>query len=142
MSLDPTVATQKWVSRMQAASAEITAGVNAVTEAPGLAAARASNAWLARITASVDKWKRNVAAVTLEQWKTAMIERGIPAISTGVTAKSQNYQNFAVKCYPYIATGVAHVKGMPKGTIAQSVARAQYFIEYMSKYTGGGGRTA
>jgi hypothetical protein len=142
MALDPTAATAKWVSRMQAAAPEITAGVNAVSEAPGVAAAKQAHAWLTRITASVDKWKRNVSAVTLEQWKTAMIDRGIPAINAGVNAKSGNYQAYAVKAYPYIQTGVNHVKGMPKGTLAQSQARAAYFIEYMSKYALGGGRTA
>lgn len=142
MALDPTQATNKWVSRMQAASAEITAGVQAVTEAPGIAAAKAANVWITRIQASKAKWERNVAAVTLEQWKTAMIERGIPAINAGVTAKSGNYLAYAQKAYPYIATGVNHVKNMPKGTIAQSIARASYFIEYMSKYTLGGGRAA
>lgn len=142
MALNPTQATQKWSSRMQAASAEITAGVNAVTEAPGLAAARQATAWLAKLTASVDKWKRNVSAVSLEAWKTAMIERGIPAITTGVTAKAGNYEAFANKFYPYLQTGVNHVKSMPRGTIAQSQARAAYMIEYNHKYTGGGGRTA
>lgn len=142
MALDPTLATQKWVNRMQAASAEITAGVNAVSVAPGVSAAKQANAWITRIQASKAKWERNVAAVTLEQWKSAMIERGIPAINAGVTAKSGNYLNFANKAYPYIATGVAHVKSMPKGTLAQSQARANYFMEYMSKYTGGGGRVA
>lgn len=127
---------------MQAAAPEITAGVQAVTEAPGAAAAKQANAWLARLQASKDKWARNVAAVTLEQWKAAMIDRGIPAINAGVVAKSSNYQNFAVKAYPYIQTGVNHVKTMPKGTLAQAQARANYFMEYMSKYTGGGGRVA
>lgn len=141
MALNPTSATTKWSQRMQAAGPQITEGVNAVTESPGIAAARQATVWLAKLTASVDKWKRNVGAMTLDQWRTAMIERGIPAIATGVAAKSGNYQAFAEKFYPYLATGVAHVKTMPKGTIAQSQARAAYMIDYNHKYTGGGGRT-
>ncbi len=83
-----------------------------------------------------------MAAVTLEAWKSAMIDRGLPAINAGVTAKAGNYTAYANKAYPYINSGLAHVKAMPKGTIAQSQARASWWIDYMHKYTGGGGRAA
>ena len=126
---------------MQASGQQITEGVNAVTQSPGVAAAAKANVWIAKLQASVDKWKRNVGALTLQEWQTAMIERGIPAIATGVQAKASNYQAFAAKFYPYLQTGVNHVKTMAKGTVADGIARATYMITYNSKYTGGNGRT-
>ena len=141
MSLDPTSATTKWQQRMQAAAQQITEGVNAVTTSPGVLAAAQANVWITKLQASVDKWKRNVGALTLQEWQTAMINRGIPNIATGVQAKSGNYQAFATKFYPYLQTGVNHVKTMPKGTLADGIARATYMITYNNKYTGGGGRT-
>jgi hypothetical protein len=126
---------------MQAAGQQITEGVNAVTVSPGVKAAAQANAWIAKLQASVEKWKRNVGAMTLADWQNAMINRGIPAISAGVQAKSGNYQAFAAKFYPYLQTGVTHVKTMPKGTLADGIARATYMITYNSKYTGGNGRT-
>lgn len=141
MALDPTAATAKWVSRMQAAGPQITEGVNAVTTAPGVAAAKQVNTWLAKIQASAQKWAKNVAAVSLSDWQTAMTQRGIPAISTGVTAKQGNYQAFAAKFFPYLAAGAATINAMPTDSLSASIAKASAQITYNSKYTGGNGRS-
>lgn len=140
MALDPTAATSKWVSRMQAASQQITEGVNAVTEAPGAKAAKQVSVWLAKLQASQQKWARNVSAVTLSEWQTAMINRGIPAINAGVTAKQDNYAKFAAKFYPYLTAGKAKINAMPKTTLAEGIAKAVAQIQYNAAYTGGNGR--
>jgi glutamate-1-semialdehyde aminotransferase len=142
MALDPTSATAKWVSRMQAAGPQITEGVNAVTTAPGVAAAKQSAKWMAKLQASQQKWQKNVAAVSLSDWQTAMTSRGIPAISTGVTAKQGNYQAFAAKFFPYLAAGKASIDAMDTSTLAASTAKAVAQIQYNAKYTGGNGRSA
>jgi hypothetical protein len=140
VALDVTQGTDKWVSRMQASGTQIQNGVNAVTQAPGLRAAQQVNVWLAKIQASAQKWAKNVAAVSLADWQNAMITRGIPNINAGVTAKQQNYANFAAKFYPYLATGVAKVKAMPKATLQDGINRAVAMIQYNAAYTGGNGR--
>jgi hypothetical protein len=141
MALDPTSATAKWVARMQAAGPQITEGVNAVTTAPGLLAAKQAAKWLAKLQQSQAKWAKNVAAVSLSDWQTAMTSRGIPNISTGVTAKQGNYQAFAAKFYPYLAAGKAAIDAMPTDTLAASIAKAVAQINYNAKYTGGNGRS-
>lgn len=141
MTLDPTTATAKWVANMQAAGPTITAGVNAVTTAPGVSAAKQSAKWLAKLQASQAKWTKNVAAVTLSDWQAAMTSRGIPAISTGVTAKQGNYAAFAAKFYPYLAAGKATIDAMPTDSLSASVAKAVAQINYNAKYTGGNGRS-
>ena len=110
--------------------------------APGVSAAKQSATWIAKLQASVPKWTKNVAAVSLSDWQNAMISRGIPNIASGVQAKQGNYQAFASKFYPYLATGVAQVKAMPKTSLQDGVNRAVAMINYNAKYTGGGGRTA
>lgn len=134
MSLDPTAATNKWVQRMQASTQQITEGVNAVQQAPGVAAAKQVNTWLAKVTASAPKWAKNVAAVSLQDWQQAMIQRGIPNISAGVSAKQGKYAAFAASFYPYLATGVAQVKAMPNATLADGINRAVAMINYNAKY--------
>jgi hypothetical protein len=142
MALDPTAATAKWAARMQAAGQQITEGVNAVTVAPGVSAAKQAQTWIAKLQQSVPKWTKNVAAVSLSEWQQAMINRGIPNISSGVTAKQGNYAAFAAKFYPYLATGQQQVKAMPKMSLQDGINRAVAMITYNSKYTGGGGRAA
>jgi hypothetical protein len=141
MALDPTAATAKWVSRMQAAGQQITEGVNAVTVAPGVSAAKQSAKWLARIQASQGKWAKNVAAVSLSDWQTAMTQRGIPNISTGVQAKQGNYAAFAAKFYPYLAAGQAKINAMDTSTLAAATQKAVAQIQYNAAYTGGNGRS-
>jgi hypothetical protein len=141
VALDPTSATAKWVSRMQAAGPQITEGVQAVTTAPGMLAAKQSAKWLAKLQASQAKWAKNVAAVSLSDWQTAMTSRGIPNISTGVTAKQGNYAAFAAKFYPYLAAGKAQIDAMPTDSLSASIAKAVAQITYNSKYTGGNGRS-
>lgn len=134
-NLDPTSSTAKWVARMQAAGTQIKEGVNAVTTAPGVAAAAKKATWLARVTASADKWATNVRAVTLTEWRTKMLTVGIQRISSGVTAKQANYQKFAEKFYPYLAAGKAQIDAMPTGTVQQGIAKATAQILYNNKFS-------
>lgn len=135
-NLDPNAATAKWVQRMQASSQQITEGVNAVTVAPGVAAAKQVNTWLARVQASAQKWAKNVSAVSLTDWQNAMINVGIGRISAGVTAKQGKYLAFAQNFYPYLAQGQAKVKSMPKVTLQDGINRAIAMIQHNAAYAG------
>ena len=116
-------ATAKWVSNLSNSTAQITKGVGNVTVAPGQAAANAAALWLQRIQQSQDKWKKNVSAVTLQDWQYAMTQYGIARIAQGAQAKQGKYQKFADSFFPYLQQGVDKVKSMPKGDINASIAR-------------------
>lgn len=115
---------QKWSRNLQGATAEITAGVNAVTVAPGQRAAAQKAVWLARVTAAQDKWARNVASVTLEDWRQKMLQVGIPRVAQGAQANQDKVQRFMGEFLPYLDRGVANVKAMPKTTMEDSIQRA------------------
>ena len=132
--LDPTQATAKWASNLSNATQAITTGVQGVTTAPGAAAAAQVNLWLQRIQQSAQKWQKNVGAVSLADWQKSMIDVGIPRIATGVQAKQGKYMSFAEKFYPYLAQGVAKVKAMPKGGLAESIARSTAMIQHNYNY--------
>jgi hypothetical protein len=136
MSLDPQAATTKWVNNLSNATQAITAGVNAVTVAPGVTAAKAVNTWLARVQASASKWQKNVGAVSLSDWQTAMTTKGIPRIATGAQAAQGKYQAFATSFFPYLQTGVNQVKAMPKNSLSDSIARATAMIQHNAAYAG------
>lgn len=134
--LDPASATTKWVNNLSNATSSITAGVNAVTVAPGAAAAAQVNTWLARIQQSAQKWAKNVGGVTLQQWQQSMISVGIPRIAQGAQAKQSKYLDFATKFYPYLAQGQAQVKAMPKVTLQDGINRAVFMIKHNAQYAG------
>jgi len=133
--LDPTAATAKWVTNLSNSTQAITAGVDAVTQAPGQLAAAKVTTWLARVQASAQKWAANVSAVSLGDWQQAMKTVGIPRIATGAQAKQGKYAAFATKFYPYLASGVATVKAMPKVTLQDGINRAVAMINHNAKFS-------
>lgn len=122
----PSDATSKWVTRLSGATQEITAGVNAVTSAPGAAAASKFSKWQAAMTDPniQNKWKANVAAVSLQDWQASMVNIGIPRIAAGAQAKQGKYQAFAESFFPYLARGTQTVSAMPDTTFEARVQRA------------------
>lgn len=127
-------ATEKWVTRLSAASQQITDGVNGVTTAPGLAAGKAVELWAQRVIAAKPKWKARVESVSLGDWQRSMIEVGIPRISQGAQAKKGKVEDFMTQFLPHVDQGVAQVKNMPKGDIGASVARAAFMIQWNAKF--------
>lgn len=125
---------QKWATRLTAAVPDIQAGVQAVTEAPGAAAARQKTLWLQRITASADKWARRVSAVSLADWQSAMINKGLQRISGGATAAIPKMTAFMADFLPYVEQGAQTVRAMPKGDVEAGIARAAAQIRYNAKY--------
>lgn len=134
--LDPQSGTSKWVNNLSNSTSAITAGVNAVTQAPGAKAAASVQTWLARIQQSANKWAKNVGAVSLQQWQEAMTQVGIPRIAQGAQAKQGKYLAFAQKFYPYLAQGQAQVQAMPKVTLQDGINRAVAMIKHNAAYAG------
>lgn len=130
----PDAAAAKWASRLSGAGAEIQAGVMAVTESPGAAAARSADLWLQKVTASKPKWVRRVSSVTLQDWQQAMVNKGLGRIQTGATEAQPKVASFMAEFLPYVDQGVAKVKAMPKGTVEAGIARAGAMIRHNSQF--------
>lgn len=124
----------KWAQRLGASTDDITRGVQSVTEAPGAAAARQKTLWLSRITASADKWARRVSAVSLADWQSAMVQKGIPRIAEGASQAQPKVTAFMADFLPYVEQGAATVRAMPKGGVEQGIARAAAMIRHNAKY--------
>lgn len=127
-------ATEKWVSRLSAASQQITDGVNGVQVAPGAKAAQAKDLWANRVMQAKDKWATRVGSVTLQEWQQSMINVGIPRIATGAQAKRGKMQDFMAQFLPYLDQGVSKVNAMPKGDINASIARAAAMIQHNAQF--------
>jgi hypothetical protein len=134
---NPQQATAKWVQNLSASSERMTAGANAVTKAPGLAAAAAKQKWLQRVTASVDKFAANSAAVTLQQWQQAYVQIGVPRVAQGAQAKQGKVQDFMTQFLPFLQRGVATIDAMPSVTLEDNIARASAMIRYNAKFKKG-----
>lgn len=129
---------EKWVRNLGAATQDIARGVDQVTQAPGVAAARQKDVWIAKIQASQEKWARNVARVSVEEWRAKMKDVGIPRIASGAAANQGKMQQFAAEFLPHLDRGVAQVKAMPKRTLEDGVNRAIAMIRHNAGFKRGG----
>lgn len=134
---NPAAATAKWVQNLSAATERMTTGAQAVTKAPGQAAAAAADKWLARVTAAKAKFATNVAAVSLQDWQNSYINIGIPRVAQGAQAKQAKVQNFMSQFLPYLQRGVATIDQMPSVTLEDGIARATAMIRYNAKFKKG-----
>jgi len=121
--------TTKWLTNYQGSTQAMTDGSNAVQTAPGVAAAAQQAFWLQRIQASANKWATNVAAVSLQDWKSSYQSLGIPRGQAGAQQKQGKYLTFITAYLAFLPGAVAQVKAMPKGNIQQSIARASAMIQ-------------
>lgn len=123
-----------WASRLAQSGDKITKGVQAVTVAPGQAAARQADVWANNTVASKDKWRTRVAGVTLQEWQAAIVNKGVPRIASGAQASQGKFADFMTRLLPHIDS----VKGtLPaRGTLDQNIDRMVRFSRGMAQFKG------
>lgn len=136
--LDPAQAAQNWVTGLGQAGAKIQQGVQAVTEAPGVKAARNAQGYLNGVQNGVQKWQRKVAAVTLGDWMQATITKGVPRIAQGAQASQGKYQDAVTPLFQYMGNLGNTIDGMPNDTPAARDARMLTWAQRMREFTGRG----
>ena len=116
---------KRWKSGLDGAGTKIKEGINAVSEAPGQAAASQVEVWAQRTIAAKDKWARNVAAVSLADWKKAAIDKGIPALANATALAQSKVEAAANKLIPAINSALNDIP--PRGsTLDANLARVRH----------------
>lgn len=127
--------TDKWQRRLKAAGQDISAGIDRVTQAPGAKAAAQANVMAANLAARIadGTWQRNVAKVSVDQWKTAAKMKGVPRIAAGVDAAKDKATDMFGKVLSAVDASVQVVNQTPRGDINQNIQRAVTFMQEMAK---------
>lgn len=135
MAKDPTAVAQRWAQQLGASTQKIQDGVQGVTVAPGQKAAQAQGKYLAAVQANAEKWKNRVGAVSLSDWQSAMIAKGLPRIASGAQQGQGKMQVFMTQFLPYVETAAQQVRSMPNLTLEDSVNRAAAMIRANAKFS-------
>jgi hypothetical protein len=123
----------KWAQNTGSAVQAYTDGVNAVTVAPGQAAARAVDLWAQNVAAAKSKYQANSAKVSLADWQASATGKGAARLASGVQAAQPKMQQAMTKLLPYIAQ---QVNALPaRGNLDQNINRMTAFVRGMAKYT-------
>ena len=126
-----------WTSRAGAGQAAFSAGVqNTNVDVVGRAIAQQS-VLVANFNQAVTsgKWARKLQERGTAGWKSATIAKA-SNYGTGIAAAKDKYAAAAAKLQPYVEQGQNMIASMPKGSLADSKARATAWIDYMAGYQG------
>jgi len=136
MPKDAKAVADKWARRLKGATEDIRVGVEAVTENPAVKAVEKKSKWVARMTSKdvQDKWEARLKAVTLDDWKKAMLDKGLGRISAGVDEAQGDVEKFMGELLPHIDAGRAKIKGMPDVTLEDNIRRMETFIRHMATF--------
>lgn len=132
MAKDPNAVADAWASGLANAGAKAQAGAEAVRTPPGAAAARQVGVWAANTAASQAKYARNVAAVSLQDWVAAYVQKGIPRLASGATAAKPKMAAFLTRFLPFLDTVKASLP--PRGTYEQNKARMIAMVDGTHKF--------
>ena len=129
-NVSPAQAATNWSNGMANASAKMTAGVNAVTEAPSVKAIEAIPRMVQGIQAAAASGKiaAGLGRVTLQSWQQAMIQKGVNRVAAGATQAKPKVQNFFTQFLPFLQQGVAALP--PRGDTNQNIQRAVAMMQY------------
>ena len=134
--ITPTEFQDKHARRLKAAVEDIRLGVQRVTVSPTAQAADKQAKMLAELTRAVQsgKWASRLRAVTLEDWRTKTIDKGLNRIAAGIDAAAAKQVDFATKLFAFENTLLTKITAMPDLTIEDSINRATTWIREMSKF--------
>ena len=133
MAKDPNAAAQKWAANLAGATQAIRDGVQGVSTAPGQLAAQKKQLYISGVTASADKWARNVASVSLQEWQNAMTTKGVDRIASGAQAAQPKMAQFLGRLIPFQENLKRQLPA--RGTAEQNLARMNQFVRGMMNFS-------
>jgi len=134
--LTPAEAREKHARRLKGATEDIRRGVQRVTEAPGKAAAKKVDKMRQNILASLDDgtWEARVSGVSLEDWQTQMVDKGIPRIAAGIDGAAAKMEGFFEELFVHQASLQNKIGSMSDLTLEDSINRMVEWSRGMSKF--------
>lgn len=127
----------KWGTRLKGSIEDMRRGIESVQDAPGAKAAAKADKWQAAISSAETKakWARRVGAVTVDEWKRSMTEKGLPRVAAGVDNAQPKMQRFAGQLIDHQNRGLTQIERMPDLTLEDSINRMAAWTRHMAKFT-------
>ena len=134
--LTPQEAQEKHNRNLKNAVEDMRLGVERVNVAPTKLAAEKADKMLNNLTKAVQsgKWANGLNRVTLEDWKSKMINKGINRVATGIDEAADKVQDFYSDLFPHIEAGQSKVNKMNDVTLEDSINRMTTFVRHMAGF--------
>ena len=127
---------EKHNRRLKAATEDMRLGVERVTESPTAKAAKKADKMRSNVVAAIDsgKWAAGLNRVSLEEWKSKMINKGVGRVAAGIDEAEGKVIAFAEKLLPHVDAGKAAIDKLPDVTLEDSIQRMTAFTRHMAKF--------
>lgn len=134
--LTPKQVTEKHARRLKGAVEDMRIGVDSVTTNPLEKAIKKIPKMRANLLKAIDEGKveRGMRRVSLDDWKNAMIDRGIPRVAAGVDAAAGKIEDFYGELLPHIDKARQSIERLPDVSLEDSINRMSTFIREMAKF--------
>jgi hypothetical protein len=125
-----------WANKMAASGDKIRQGVQSVTESPTEKAALATDRMVAGIqrAAAEGKIQAGLRRVTLEDWRKAMIDKGVGRVGSGAMAAKPKFQDFMGEFIPWLEAGQRALESTPRGDTETNIQRAVAMMRHNSQF--------
>jgi len=132
----PEEGARKLIDRARSAAPHIAEQVRKVTVSPTEAAAQKIDKMRTNFLKSVDdgKVERGLRRVTLSDWQSAMINKGVPRITQGLEQAESKIVEFNRQFYLHLERVEAEVNAMPDTTLEDNIARAVHNIRRNAEF--------
>ena len=134
--LTPEEFVEKHARRLKGASVDMRTGVEKITVSPTSQAAQKIDKMRSHLIEAIDsgKVKRRLEAVTLEDWKSKMLSKGVGRVAEGIDQAAPKVLNFAQQLLPAVSAAQSKIKALPDLTLEDNINRMTTYIREMSKF--------
>lgn len=127
---------EKHARRLKGATQDMRVGVERMTVSPTSLAAKKIEKMRAHLLEKIDDGTvaARLKAVTLEEWKSKMLLKGVGRVAEGIDQAHDKVVKFAGQLLPAVASAQAKVKALPDLTLEDSINRMTTYIREMAKF--------
>ena len=129
-----------WSKRLIGSQDRIRQGIEQTSENPATKAVQAEAKFRQNLNQAIDegRWADSLNKVTLQDWKSAALDKGLPRLSGGVqqAVNSGAQRKMAERLLQAVDSSVSSIEGMPSTTLEDNIQRMTSFVREMSKYKG------
>lgn len=124
-NLNPATVAATWATNLGAATTKMKAGAQSLTVSPTQSAAAAVSKWQAAMADpnTAARYQSGLGRVSLQDWQTAYVTKGLPRVATGAQAAVPKFTTFLSTWLPFIQSAAATVRQMPSTTLQDRINR-------------------
>lgn len=134
ITITPEEFAEKHARRLKAALPDMQRGIERVTESPTAKAATKRQKMQTNLNAAIEsgKWEAGLRRVSVEQWKAAILGKGLQRVASGIDGARDKVVAFAGQLLEHEKALQSRVNAMPDLSLEDSVARSSEWIRGMA----------